>query len=124
MEIADRLNEEGFRPPKRRGGFSKEMVRQLVHRLGSGDEHRGEGTPRPPEWWLSALADALGMPQGRLREWVRRGWLFARKTPEGRWVAWADDVELIRLRRLLAHPCDGDTRYPPELTTPRRGDSD
>jgi len=32
--IAQRLNEEGYRPPKRQGNFDERSVRDLIHRLG------------------------------------------------------------------------------------------
>ena len=33
--MADRLNAEGFRPPKRAGRFTREMVRRLLWHLGT-----------------------------------------------------------------------------------------
>ncbi len=120
-EIAERLNAEGFRPPKRRGGFGREMVRQLLSRRGLGDERRDAAMLGPHEWWLSALADELEMPHERLREWICRGWMSARQTPvQGLWIAWADGAELARLRELRIRSRRGSTRYPPELTTPKR----
>ena len=66
-EIAEALNREGFRPPKRRETYNAAMVRQLLSR-------RGRSGPRPEavtdddprgsdEWWLSDLSRELGMPQ-------------------------------------------------------------
>ena len=52
----------------------------------------------------------------------KRGWITARKLTGGggRWILWADDEELDRLRRLRASPRGwADQPYPPELTTPK-----
>jgi hypothetical protein len=124
-EIADTLNREGVRPPKRRETYNAAMVRQLLSRQGRWgprpktvtDDPRGEG-----EWWLSDLCRELAMPQPTVHCWVRRGWSRGRKLPGagGRWVLWADAADLDRLRRLRAYRRSWpDEPYPPELTTPR-----
>jgi hypothetical protein len=125
-EIAEALNREGFRPPKRRETYNAAMVRQLLSRRGrsgprpravTDDDPRGDG-----EWWLSDLARELAMPQPTLHCWVRRGWVRARKLPGagGRWVLWADAEDLERLRRLRAYRRTWpDEPYPLELTTPK-----
>jgi hypothetical protein len=126
-EIADTLNQEGVRPPKRRETYNAAMVRQLLSRQSRWgprpktkrvtDDPRGEG-----EWWLSDLCRELAMPQPTVHCWVRRGWIRGRKLPGagGRWVVWADAADLDRLRRLRAHRRSWpDEPYPPELTTPR-----
>jgi DNA invertase Pin-like site-specific DNA recombinase len=125
-EIAEALNREGFRPPKRRETYNAAMVRQLLSRQGrsgprpravTDDDPRGDG-----EWWLSELCRELAMPQPTVHCWVRRGWVRGRKLPGagGRWVLWADAEELARLRRLRAYRRSWpDEPYPPELTTPR-----
>jgi DNA invertase Pin-like site-specific DNA recombinase len=103
--IADQLNSERWRPPKRRTTFNPAMVQHLLWRRG----HRG---PRPrsmsndllgkDEWWLIDLVRALGLPQPTLYSWMRRGWVHARQLPgpQGHWILWADADELQRLRRL------------------------
>jgi hypothetical protein len=125
-EIAEALNLEGFRPPKRRETYNAAMVRQLLSR-------QGRQGPRPAltidadprgvgEWWLSDLCRELAMPQPTVHCWVRRGWIRGRKLSGvgGRWVLWADGEELERLRRLRAYRRSWpDEPYPPELTTPR-----
>jgi hypothetical protein len=125
-EVAEALNREGFRPPKRRETYNAAMVLQLLSRQGrSGprpesvtrDDPRGDG-----EWWLSDLCRELAMPQPTVHCWVRRGWVRGRKLPGvgGRWVLWADAEDLDRLRRLRAYRRTWpDEAYPPELTTPR-----
>lgn len=125
-EVAEALNREGFRPPKRRETYNAAMVLQLLSRRGrSGprpeaatrDDPRGDG-----EWWLSDLCRELAMPQPTVHCWVRRGWVRGRKLPGvgGRWVLWADAEDLDRLRRLRAYRRTWpDEAYPPDLTTPR-----
>jgi hypothetical protein len=119
-EIATRLNEEGFRPPRRQGPFHAEVVRQLLSRRGLGDERKRPGILGEGEWWLAELARAADVRLSVLREWVKRGWLHARKSPvQELWIVWADERELGRLRRLAAHPLNGPFgTYPSELTKP------
>jgi DNA invertase Pin-like site-specific DNA recombinase len=125
-EIADRLNAEGFRPAKRRATFNRSMVRQMLSRqFRSGPRPRvlTEASPlKDHEWWLTDLARELGIPVPTVHSWLRRGWITSRKLTGagGRWILWADDQELDRLRRLRASPRGWpDQPYPPELTTPK-----
>ena len=114
-EIAQQLNEEGFHPPGRRSNFTATMVRRLLSRCGgNGPPCRSGGVDnrqRVPQWRLSDLAGELEMPSSTLRNWVRRGWLRADQLPgaHGRWILWADDDELQRLRelRLFCRRCPG-----------------
>jgi DNA invertase Pin-like site-specific DNA recombinase len=104
-EIAEQLNREGYRPPKRRARFNAGMVRQLTSR-------RLKAARRPRsveshalaenEWWMTDLCRHLQMPHPTLYSWIRRGWVHARQLPVagGRWILWADADELDRLRRL------------------------
>jgi hypothetical protein len=106
-QIAERLNAEGFRPPKRRTTFNAEMVRSILCR-------RHERGARPTaydlaegEWWFTDLARELRLPQPTLYSWMRRGWVDARRVPtpgQERWVLWADADELKRLRALRDCP--------------------
>jgi DNA invertase Pin-like site-specific DNA recombinase len=117
-QMAERLNGEGFGSPRRRGRFSREMVRQLLSRRGLANERRGASSLGAGEWWLSDLARALDMPRERLREWVRRGWVRGRQTPvQGLWVAWADQDEVRRLRKLARCWRRGCLDYPVDLIT-------
>jgi DNA invertase Pin-like site-specific DNA recombinase len=115
--IADCLNREGWRPPKRRATFTAGMVRQLAGRLEQpGPRPRRERTAGllgEHEWWFDDLARALGMPQPTLYSWIRRGWVHARQLAggaQGRWVLWADAEECERLRRLRTCPRSWETR--------------
>jgi hypothetical protein len=120
-QMADRLNQEGFSPPKRSGPFYEELVRQLLCRQGISDERTCLPSLGPHEWWLSKLARELKMPAGKLRGWIERGWLHARQTPaQHLWIVWADRDEMRRLRKLVARSHRGVTSQPRELTTPKK----
>jgi DNA invertase Pin-like site-specific DNA recombinase len=102
--IAERLNAEGFRPPKRRERFGAQGIQDLLQRLGVRTKHAHQ--PRRPalgahEWGLRELAQTLDMPHVTLYDWVRRGWVTGRReeTPPRRWILWADDPEVERLRQ-------------------------
>ena len=109
VEIAAQLNAEGFRPPKRRERFGPKGVGQLLRRLGL-------RAPRahPPtsselgehEWELATLAQRLGMPPVTLDTWIGRGWVRARQLPQPprRWLVWADEAEVERLRERRQRP--------------------
>lgn len=118
--MADKLNQEGFSPPRRSGPFSKELVRQLLCRNGLSNEKTCTPQLGPHEWWLADLARELKMPVGKLRGWLERGWLHGRQTPaQHLWIIWADRDEMRRLRKLVARSHRGVTSQPRELTTPK-----
>jgi DNA invertase Pin-like site-specific DNA recombinase len=120
-QIADVLNREGFHPPRQATSFTSARVRQLLCREGLGRRRRTTESLGSQEWWLSDLAHELGMPKAKLRAWIVRGWLHARQTTgDGRWIAWADDTELERLRALKERSQRGVSSFPPELTTPKK----
>jgi DNA invertase Pin-like site-specific DNA recombinase len=119
-QIATALNTEGFVPPKRYRPFSKELICQLLERQGLGDERRVPALLGPDEWWLGDLARTLSMSPMKLREWVVRGWLHARKSPaQGLWIVWADPEEQARLGQLLTQSHRGANAYPASCTTPK-----
>ena len=109
-EIAVQLNGEGWRPPKRRATFNGPMVRALLSRraLPSPRPRATDAADllRPHEWWFPDLAGRLDMPHPTLYSWLRRGWVHARQLPgaQGRWILWADEEELDRLKRLRTCP--------------------
>ncbi|HEV8060524.1 MAG TPA: recombinase family protein [Gemmataceae bacterium] len=119
--IAEQLDAEGFRPPRCRGAFNAAIVQQMLYRRGLiGNERAANAILQPGECWLADLAGRVGISLDKLRDWVRRGWLHARRTPiQGYWIAWADEDEVERLRRLLAESRRGVSSYPPSLTTPK-----
>jgi DNA invertase Pin-like site-specific DNA recombinase len=128
--VAERLNREGFRPPKRSRVFNGGIVTRLL-------AQRGRSGPRPRavadgqlleahEWLLSDLARHLEMPQATLHRWIRVGWVQARKlpTPGGHWVVWADADELDRMARLRKWPRGwSDEPVLADLTTPKARDN-
>jgi DNA invertase Pin-like site-specific DNA recombinase len=123
--IAAQLNQEGYRPPKRRATFSAGMVQQLLSRqVRTGPRARTlEGSSlTDDEWWISDLSRHLQIPKPTLHVWVYRGLVHARQLPgrQGAWIVWADAEELDRLRRL--HRCPRTWRnqpQEPELTRPK-----
>jgi DNA invertase Pin-like site-specific DNA recombinase len=80
--IAATLNEEGWRPPKRRDTFNREMVRHLLASAGLIEtKRRGPRTipeRRPGEWTISELADEIGAPAATIYSWVQKGRLSSR----------------------------------------------
>jgi DNA invertase Pin-like site-specific DNA recombinase len=121
-QIAEVLNQEGFRPPRQcRDGFCPEMVRQLLCRCGLTQEQIGKGRHSGDEWWMPDLAKAIPVAAATLRHWVLKGWVHARKTPsQTMWILWADSRELQRLRQMAALLRAGAKRYPAKLRTPRK----
>jgi len=115
--IAERLNAEGFRPPKRRDHFGRQGVLRLMQRLGL-DAPRSRSQSRdglaPDEWWLPALAQEVDMPRVTLYHWVLRGWVRARHHPlpsgQHRLALWADAAEVYRLRARRQHPAGEEAR--------------
>jgi hypothetical protein len=119
--IAAKLNEEGYRTPRRRQLFSDENVRQLLSRRGLSGERLDATQLGPQEWRMATLAEGLGMDVAKLRRWISYGWVHARQTPvQGLWIVWADRDELKRLRKLAARSTQGVVSHPEELTTPKK----
>ena len=121
QEIADRLNAEGFMPPKQREGFNARLVELLLKRAGlTGRERLHDELVGDDEWWLNDLARKLPMCPQKLRAWAVRGWVHGRQTPIQRnWILWADEDEAARLRALVAESRPGKIRYAAELTIPK-----
>ena len=114
------LNREGISTPRRCGAFTAEIVNGLLQRCGLANEKTYINQLGPHEWWLPKLADAIPVSAVKLGDWVRRGWIHARRTPAQRlWVLWADESEVNRLRKLAALSRRGMASYPSELTTPK-----
>jgi hypothetical protein len=105
-QITALLAHEGFRSPKHARPFSRQSVIELMRRLGV---HQPRRHRRPPlqehEWWLSDLEREVGKSNSTLHQWRKRGWLHARwHAHSKRWVAWADEAELQRLKERGALP--------------------
>jgi hypothetical protein len=108
-QIADVLNAEGFRPPKRTSRFSDGQVRTLISQRGI--RARAKGRPAaltslpPGEWSVPGLSAELGMPTASIYNWIYRGWITARHAPGTRnWIITADDEQIRRLRERRARP--------------------
>jgi len=111
--IAEHLNKEGWRPPKRRLTFNGQMVRTIMSRNGLtklGGRSNAESNRtllRQDEWLLSDLARELDMAYVTLCAWLNRGWVQGRRLTEHvrrPWAIRADTKELARLRALRAAP--------------------
>ncbi len=116
-QIAERLNAEGFRPPKRSPVFTPNAVRDLLQALGIHRSRNPAPHNRPAlarhEWWLRDLAAHLGMSQVTLDSWVRRGWATGYLHPQARLlIVRADPAEVERLRALHQVPRGQHNRRP------------
>jgi hypothetical protein len=118
-EIAEKLNAAGFRTPRKQRPFKREQVHELMRRIGLNCGRMLVERLEAGEWWLSDLADHLGVKAVSVRRWVARGWVGARWCERLRcWIVWADRGEQKRLRALASIVALGSSGYPPELTTP------
>jgi hypothetical protein len=109
--IAAILNQEAWRPPKRRDTFNAPMVRRLLTTAGS--IKPGSRRPRtlperqPDEWTIRELAAELGLPQPTLYNWVRAGRLRSRSVSAGASSAklvTADAAIIANLKTIRATP--------------------
>jgi DNA invertase Pin-like site-specific DNA recombinase len=105
-EIAEKLNSEGFRPPKRTDHFSRDMVQRLTSQLGLTRRKRlgsKEGLGKD-EYRPAGLAKKLTVKRDTVKRWMRVGWVNVRKDEDGHHIIWADADELRRLRELHRLP--------------------
>jgi DNA invertase Pin-like site-specific DNA recombinase/transposase-like protein len=122
-QIAQRLNDENWRPAKRRETWNDHMVLQLCARLRKPEEpESADASVRPPQtqWTVSELARHLDMPDNTLYAWLCRGWIRGqqRDDPHQTWLIDADPQEVSRLRALRnarrhprpSHPSTSSTR--------------
>ena len=108
-QIADTLNAEGFRPPKRTSRFTGGQVRTLITQRGIRGQPKGRPAVltslAPGEWSVPGLAAELGMPTATIYNWIYRGWITARHAPGTRnWIITADDEQMRQLRERRARP--------------------
>jgi DNA invertase Pin-like site-specific DNA recombinase len=108
-QIADSLNTEGFRPPKRTSRFTDGQVRTLITQHGIRGHAKGRPavlTSLPPgQWSVPGLAAELGMPTATIYNWIYRGWITARHAPRTRnWIITADKDQIRQLRQRRARP--------------------
>jgi DNA invertase Pin-like site-specific DNA recombinase len=108
-QIADVLNAEGFRPPKRTSRFSDQQVRTLISQRGIRATAKGRPAVltslAPGEWSVTSLSAELGMPTASIYNWIYRGWITARHAPASKnWIITADDEQMRQLRERRARP--------------------
>jgi DNA invertase Pin-like site-specific DNA recombinase len=104
--IAERLNAEGFHPPKRTSRFTSDMVLRLIGQLGLSrrEPHGSRVGLRRDEYRPGGLARRLGINRDTVRRWVKVKWVNIRRDENGHAVIWADAEELKRLRALHRLP--------------------
>jgi hypothetical protein len=127
QQIADGLNAEGFRPPKRTSRFTGEQVRTLITQRGIRSQTKGRPAVltglAPGQWSVPRLAAELAMPTATIYNWIYRGWITARHAPGTRnWIITADEQQILQLRERRARPPGFYTRArwaPPETETRR-----
>jgi hypothetical protein len=109
--IAHILNEEGWRPAKRRDTFNAYMVHSLLSRQGlrvSRKKRPSDGiTKKANEWTIRELSQKLKMPEPTLYSWIKKGLVKSRRAlVSGRTVLIinANRTEINRLRSLRSQP--------------------
>jgi DNA invertase Pin-like site-specific DNA recombinase len=110
-EIADILNQEGFKPPKRQKTFNKGMIHTLLVRTGtnSNKKTRSQSVNRMPnEWTFRELSQKMNIPEPTLYRWMQKEILKVRRVTEvshnGIWLITADEKEIKRLESLKNQP--------------------
>ena len=127
-QIADVLNAEGWRPPKRRDTHSAQMVRRHLVAAGIAKlQPKKLSQPiatiarEPGEWMIRELAEHLGMPQATLYHWVQTGRLRYRTIEIGRKtikLVMADAATIAHLKAIRARPTYMCRLPPPEGGSP------
>ena len=123
QQIADVLNAEGFRPPKRTSRFTGVQVRTLISQCGIRCQPKGRPavlTSLPPgEWSVPGLSAELGMPTASIYNWIYRGWITARHAPGIRnWIITSEGEQMRQLlQRRHARPA---TTPAPAVHTPQQ----
>jgi DNA invertase Pin-like site-specific DNA recombinase len=116
-ELIRRLNDEGFRPA-RKGKFTESSINALMLVLRRKSMIGDRPEVAKPFWRSKELSQELGIKPSTLTGWRRRGWVQAKKLGR-RWIYWANDADLPRLKKLAAHSPSGSTPAPEELTVPK-----
>jgi len=120
-QIAEKVNEEGFVPPRRRGVFTEGGIGSLVRELGLVGELFRKDLVGKHEWWIPDLARKLGVIATKIHYWAKQGWIHARRTPSGKhWVVWADRDEIRRLQQLEEQKSSWIAARRPDLIIPKK----
>ena len=106
-EMADMLNTEGWKPPKRRDTYNASMVLDMLIRQGlrigsPKQQHTANISREADEWTLQELAQHLHMPGVTLYAWLRKGKVKGRQIMVASrpiWLLHADAMELEQLRK-------------------------
>ena len=71
-QIAAKLNEDGFVPPRRRGVFTGPGIGDLVRDLGLVGELFRDDLVGKDEWWIPDLAHKLGVIPQKIHYWAKQ----------------------------------------------------
>jgi hypothetical protein len=115
--IAGLLTQEGWHGPRGEGPVTLSMVQRVLVREGLPSQRAiqesADFATGADEWTADDLAQTLGMPRDSLYNWLHQGKLRARQVihrGHSRWLIWADETELVRLRTLHARSRHGPPR--------------
>jgi DNA invertase Pin-like site-specific DNA recombinase len=114
-EVAEELNREGYHSTNC-GAYTTAIVSSLCKKFRD-ESPDNEPSHKSTQWSLRELSHELGLRKETLNTWRRRGWVHATQEST-RWTFWANEEELIRLRKLVDHNRQGLQKTPTELTTP------
>jgi hypothetical protein len=115
--IAAALNNEGFHSAAG-GAFTTPIISQLFRKLRDQQHSARTSDDIPSFWTLTSLAKYVGVKVDTINTWRCREWVHAVRV-NNRWMYWADQAELIRLRQLAEYKRRPLQKTPAELTTPR-----
>jgi hypothetical protein len=119
-QVAETLQQEGYRCPRQLKPISASMVGKFLTEHPESYKQLTAPELGPHQWLASTLADVVSIPEKRLKHWVTRGWATALQRPHGRaWILYADEQELARLQALARCQTGQGSPSPPEqLRTP------
>jgi len=110
-EIANLLNQEGWKPAKWQKGFTGAIVGSLLRRRGITSHRRkrsDEVNRMPNELTLRELSQKTTIPEPTLYSYMKKEMLQARRAKEvshgGVWLITADEQEIRRLQALREKP--------------------
>jgi DNA invertase Pin-like site-specific DNA recombinase len=117
--VASELNQQGYRSAQQQP-FTKAIVSQLCRQFQSSGTSCEAIGGYEDCWLIGQLSQRLAVSVSTLRNWLSRNWLATIRTGE-RWIIWADEKELNRLKALADYQRGPHCRATPEsLTTPRK----
>jgi DNA invertase Pin-like site-specific DNA recombinase len=124
-EIAAVLNDEGWRPAKRRNTFTAQMVHSLLVNGGIVTRRYRQRKPQvdrqSDEWTIRELAERIGMPEPTLYSWVQKGRLRSRLVQRGAHhtiLVHATDAAVASLKAIRTTPLPWRRLPPRTQSTP------